>query len=344
MSVDIHVPKATYVNPQFRLSQMMWEDFLWDPCIAAKVIMGLEFDAFQQNRLRYMWFMKELEDHSSFSTGKTLVNFCFCNLRCILIPDHECAVYYPTFENGKKAFWPEFDRAKKRSEFFRAQLGRMDELGEKSGGQIVRGGSGYSAFYKNGNTLYMPAPGHKGDGETQASLRFNTIIFDEWPNIDGLGQSINKQLKDRATRQCFNQHHPIWGNKTIFTAPPRSKMHPSHRRHADMLKEARSGSPDVAVITYSFKDLSNLKSARGKSYAAEYRMLSQIKSKLRSNEERPTAIGIWEACGKGWYSEASVERAVSLGGKRGVVPVLSKANYENLIYGRSEVGSMKSEV
>src|SRR5690348_9302758 len=75
------------IPKRLTVTQTMMEDFLCDPVLAAKVILGLDLDAFQRCRLRYMWWIPELIDCSGFSSGKTIVDWAYIQLRCILIPE-----------------------------------------------------------------------------------------------------------------------------------------------------------------------------------------------------------------------------------------------------------------
>ena len=194
----------------------MWEEFLCDPVLAAWVIFRIKLDAFQACRLRYLWWTQSVMDSSGVSSGKTIVEWMFVNLRAILIPDQESAVYYPVFETLKNSFWEYY--AKVRAPIFRAQLGKPQlEDGEEEGGDgTVHGAACYKAYFRNGNKVLGPAPSFMKDAVTQASLRVNTLVIEEWTHIDAASDGIDKQLIDRTTRPSWNQYHPIWGNHIVF--------------------------------------------------------------------------------------------------------------------------------
>src|SRR6266436_2700650 len=105
---------------QFKQSHL--EAFLLDPVLAAYAIMGAELDVFQQARLRFLWWTPVTVDSSGVSTGKTRDNFIFTNLRCILLHDHICGVYFPNFQTAKDEFWPYFERFMETAPVFRAQF------------------------------------------------------------------------------------------------------------------------------------------------------------------------------------------------------------------------------
>src|ERR1039457_1078370 len=91
--------------PGLRVTHDMWVSMLCDPVMAAFVIFGVRLDGFQAARLRYYWWVQNVIDSSGITSGKTIVDFLFLSLRCILIPNQEVAIYYPSFETGKTSFW-----------------------------------------------------------------------------------------------------------------------------------------------------------------------------------------------------------------------------------------------
>src|ERR1035438_3659028 len=83
------------------ISVAYWEAMLCDPVMAAWAIFGVELDVFQQNRLRYYWWIMKVIDNSGFSSGKTIVDWLFCQLRCLLLPDQDVGVYYRSEERRR---------------------------------------------------------------------------------------------------------------------------------------------------------------------------------------------------------------------------------------------------
>ena len=320
---------------------MMWEDFLCDPVLATWVIFGIKLDAFQAARLRYYWWVQNVVDSSGVSSGKTIVNWLFLNLRCILLPDQEVAIYYPVFETGKMSFWEYYQKIK--SPIFRAQLGQPTNLepGEqKDGDGTAHGAACYKAFYRNGGKCLMPAPSFMKDAVTQASVRLNVLVVEEWTHIDASSDGINKQLIDRTTRPCWNQHHPIWGNHILFSAHAQTRMHPACKRFRDHQRRADSGDPTYANVSYSYKDYSGLTSHTGKSFREEHRIEGTINNKRNTCSKvvwMGQGFGSWGASGTGWFTEEAILQCVANGKARGVTPVLSRRQME-------EVQSLKSRV
>src|SRR5438552_2958561 len=119
--MDIHL---TSIAPHLRITQTMVEDFLIDPVLGAKVIMGIDLDWFQAARLRTYWWVPNVIDHSGVSTGKSFAGVWLAmNLRAALMEGQTLGAYYQTFQAGKEIFWQNYTKI--RHPIFMAQLGRI---------------------------------------------------------------------------------------------------------------------------------------------------------------------------------------------------------------------------
>ncbi len=324
--MEIHVPT---VPRHLTITQGMWEDFLWDPVLAAWVILGFRFDAFQNCRLRYYWFVQHVEDHSGFSSGKTIVDWAFLQLRMILIPNQEAGVYYPVFETGKNTFWRYYTTCKSR--LFHAQIGRTDEQGYDAGSGKIEGAGSFKAYYRNGNLLTMPAPSFMKKASTQASMRFNVELIEEWTHIDAGSTGIDDQLIGRVTRECWNQHHPVWGNHIILSAPAKTRMHPGFtRHHAIESAWLTEGDPKSHTMGYSYKDYSDLAAVTGKTFREQYRIQSTIDAMKKKHDKSSwlgEGLGVWATSGKGWFTEESLLQCVDLGRRRKLEPAVGRTQH-----------------
>ncbi len=304
----------------------MVEDLYWDPRMAAKVLLDYEMDEFQAARLRYYWFVPKLIDSSGFSSGKTIIDWVYIQLRCLLLPDQHCGVYYPAFETGKNTFWPYYSTCTSR--IFRAHLGRLDEEGDEEGVAKSQGAACYKAFFRNGSKMLMPAPSFMKSAMTQASMRFNTLLVEEWTHIDETSDGIDAQLIGRVQRMALNKDHPIWANHIHFTAPAKTQMHPAFKRFRAYQRNVAKGDPSYATLHYSYKDWSGLPSPNGKSWRENYRtdsIINDLRDKRESADFLAEALGVWSRNSKGWFSEASIGACVDAGRKAGIVPVMSCA-------------------
>jgi len=331
---------TTLRNPTQRIPHEMWVRMLIDPVCAAYVIYGVTLDAFQAARLRYYWWVPQLIDSAGVSSGKTFVIWLYVNLRAILIPDQEIAVFYPVYEQGKNTFWNYYTEMQTkfgdRAAVFQAQLGKpaqFDAGDEKGGDGTLHGSACYKAFFKNGNKILMPAPSFMKDAVTQASLRLNVMVIEEWPEIDAMSDGINKQLISRVTRASWNQFHPVWCNHILYSGHAMSLMHPSARRYKAHLRAEKRGDPRFANITSSYKDYSNRACYTGKTFQETYRVESTIeadRSTTSQSEWLGKGFGIWGALVKGLFTEQALLQCRANGKLRHVTPVLSRNQFEQI--------------
>lgn len=334
---EVRTVERPSVPSSLNISQHLWEALLCDPVMAVWCIFGVSLDAFQQARLRYYWWIQNVIDSSGVGSGKTIVIFLYLCLRCILLPNQICAIYYPTFGTGKNEFWNYFSRmVLARKEIFLAQLG--DPLKTQAGEEIdgdgtLHGPDCYKAFFRNGNRLLMPAPSFMKDAVTQASLSLTTLVVEEWAQIDASSDGINKQLIDRTRADTWNQFHPIWGNHILYSSHAQGKMHPAAARYNSHQSLVNSGSPIFANISYSYKDYSNLLTPSGKTFKAERRIESTIKNKRNTSTAADWLgqyLGVWGQNGEGWFTESAILQAIGLGRSIGLLPVMSARQWEEL--------------
>lgn len=326
------------VPKHLRLTSQMWEDFLCDPVLAAWVIFGVKLDAFQAVRLRYYWFTQSVKDSSGVGSGKTLVDFIFLCLRVILIPEQEAAVFYPSLGTGIQSFWDYFSKFSQsdRAKIFVSQLGnplKVDPGDELDGDGTTHGSECYTAFWRNGNKLRMPAPSIALNAVRAASLTVNTLLIEEWAQIDAMSDAIDKQLVDRCRGASWNQHHPIWGNHIVYTAHAQNRSHPAAPRYFAHLRKEKSGDPTVANISFSYKDYSDLESDQpGKSFKEHRRNDVSIKTGQSGDKTvwLGRGLGIWGVSGVGWFTEETILSGVASGRERNVLPVLSRTQWEEL--------------
>lgn len=299
-----------------QLKQNWFEQLLIDPVLAAYVIMGAELDVFQQARLRYYWWVPVIVDSSGVSTGKTIEQFIYVNLRCILIPDHVAGIYFPNFQTAKDEFWPYFQKFLEISEVFRQQFTyHHGKVGEH------KYPGAYVMDYKNKSKFIMPAPSFMVDSETQASRRFNTLVVDDWLRAEDMGEGISRQLVDRVTRACFNKNHPIWCNHQKFLG---HAERPSHKGYVGRVKgykrAIQDGSQRHALISFNFKDWTP-------KFAVKYRednVIADAKRTLPGDQFERQYLGVWRRDGTNYYPETVLYRNC----RREVIPAFGRV-YEN---------------
>jgi len=324
--MNILVPS---IPKRLAITQTMWEDLLFDPVKAAYVLMGWELDVFQACRLRYYWFTLESIDSSGFSSGKTIIDWAFLNLRCTLLPGRQVVAWYYTFDQMKRTFWKYYKTCP--GKIWRAQLGGIDERGDEQD-STSRGASCYIARYKNGAQLEAPATNVSQDANTQSSTRYHDGLIEEWTHMDAAGSTaIDGQLKGRISMETYNQHHPIWGNHILMTAPAKTRGHPAWPRVKKLEARIAKGDPRASSLHYSYKDYSDLPTSTGRSFRQRFRVdstIDSLRSTLSPADFLGEGLGVYGANGRGWFTEEAVEAAQARGERSGLLPVLSRSQYE----------------
>jgi hypothetical protein len=332
-------PKHLQITPT------MLTDFLVDPVLAAKVLLSLQFDAFQAAAFRLAWWVPNVIDESGFGTGKSIRLWALAQLRCMLMPDQWCYAYYQRFQSGKDIFWSKYDEPWAANPFFRAQLGHMDFEGDKDGKDNTKGPACYIQHFKNSSRTMMGAPGWLQNAIGQAGITISWALIDEWTKIETMGKKkgtgvergasgelaggIDQQVLGRLRRPSFNQFHPLWGNHVIFSATAESTNHPSQARVNSFQREIDKGNPDYAIVSFSFKDASNLKSHTGKPFRdqiIDWRAIQRMKAQFTRSHFKRECLGIRSRETAGWYSEEALEKCVATGVANKLEPEIGRSS------------------
>lgn len=279
-------------------TQAQLEAFFFDPVMAASVIMGADLDTFQRIRLRCYWWYGSVTDNSGVGTGKTLVNFVFLNLRCILIPGHYAAVYFPSMSIGQQTFWNKFADFEESAPIFREQF-HMSQRKQEDEKYNAKTPGAWVRTYKNGSKLFMPAPDWKGDAKGQASRDFNTVLVDDYLRASDMGEGLDKQVIDRARRPTsrYNKNHNLWGNKVHLLGHAEGPTHKEFKRYRAYQASIRAGSTRDCCITFCYLDWSP-------KYAKTLRddsLIDSQKRTLSADQFRRQYLGLWSAGGDTYY-------------------------------------------
>ena len=311
-----------------KITQMMVEDFMFDPVKGIYCIFGEQLDAFQSVRAKYSWYCPRMMDSSGLSSAKTLNLFLTFNLRCVLMEGRIAAVYYPSWSQGQKIFWKYYPIYFRKSTIFRAQMGRMKADQSKVEGKAqIMGPSCWSMEYRNGSQILLPAGSFVQDAKTQSGLRLHDLGIDEINKIAAMGSTgIDDQLIGRCTMKNFNKEHPIWQNHHLFLSTAEDTMHPGYERFKNFRKTGEAGDPTYATLSFCFKDYSHLLGSDGRPYTT-YRE-DAIMRDLKMNKSRSSyaqeALGIWSDNGKAFYAQEYIDNAFRWGKERGVQVVTGR--------------------
>ena len=276
-----------------------------DPVMSAKALMGAEMDVFQAAALKTMWFVPRVLDHSGISTAKSERAFIFAFLRCFLIPPKPgrkrvLAVYYQNQGTAEETFLPKLEHYMHQSKFFEMQI------------KLQRGGK----LYKNHKNvtviegvgpwrIELPAGDFMNDSRSNASRRFNDIIFDEIAEALTMGRGVEKQLRGRATAASYNSKHPVLRNHQVFLGHGEDPSHPYYKLVKEFRKAIRRGSQDHAIFCADYEDY---RGEFAKTYGAE--AAAEAKEQRNSLTEAEFDCiwrGHFKRATKGWYSTHVIE-------------------------------------
>ncbi len=345
--MNIHVASTP---KHLKITQMMVDDFLIDPVMGAEIIFKVKLDAFQKLRLRTYWWIPNVIDSSGFGTGKSFGFWLFMNLRCVIIGDQHACAYYQTFDAGKEIFWPYYTQFNARNApLFAAQLGKVDTEGDIDGKDNTRGPACFYQHFKNESKVLLPAPNWFQDAKGQAGKTYNVAGIDEWTKVETMTRKttrvmnsegsaaggINQQIIGRVRRASFNQWHPLWCNHKVFLATAESPQHAANHRVRVFQREIAKGNPDYSLISFSFKDVSNLRSHTGKTFReqiVDWKTIQDMKANLAKAHFLREGLGIWARDTAGWYSEESLNKCVALGMNLGLEPEISRTNADPNVY------------
>jgi len=282
--------------------------FIRDPVYAAWHFFGVELDVHQRARLKTMWITPEYQDDSGIFTGKTLVGWIWCQLRCMLLPSPPgydpriVAAFYQDIGSASTIFKPYYDKFISESPRFRNELKRQQ--GGKLGYRPV--GGGFEFVYKNGNSVLVPAIGLKEDAEKMASLRVHDGMFEEAKSIEKKSDAIGNQLLSRCNAKCFNPYHSVWTNHVVLMGHAEDPNHPAHKRHKAAKEAIRDGDQSVAILTSNFRDWTPkfVHLRKDKEIKMARRIMSPAKFAQRYE-------GRWEWGTEDWYEAPAIKKCRS---------------------------------
>ncbi len=180
------------------------EELLIDPVRAAECLLGTKGMTPQERaQLTALWWL-DREERLTISGKDTCtheVAWIFSVLRCVLIPDHICVVYW----NNAKLLALEY------LPFFEVYSTDFNNLIVKENLSAAKGGISTRTFeFRNESKLIVMKPNFSHRlAESMVTTRFNTVLTSDIPD-DQLDLVIGKM-----TRQSFGYNHPLFRNKRL---------------------------------------------------------------------------------------------------------------------------------
>lgn len=201
----------------------MIEDMLFDPIMAAKVLLGARVPPHEELRILLMWTYYLTLDDSGFSTGKSYTYAIVSALRSILMPGRIGGIISGTFRQGKLIF-ANYDRWYLHNKIFRSTV-----KFSQGKAKLIHGAEVWEAYYRGGSTVRVLPPNFVQDATKLRSERWNDLYADEWP-IFGNFKALTSTILGRVTQankygKCYvRQNHIHLAGTPGFTHQPAYKF------------------------------------------------------------------------------------------------------------------------
>lgn len=228
-----------------RLTAMMIEDMLFDPILAAKIILRMKIPPHQQLRMMQMWQTHYTQDDSGFSSGKSTTHAMIIALRCILIPGRIAGIVSGTFRQGQLVF-QNFDRWYGNSPIFRYCV--KHERGQK---RLIHGSAAYEIFFRGGSLARALPPNFANDSKNLQSERWHDGHFDEWLLFSL--PALTKTLIGRVTAYNEFSDCPIRQNHIHLSGTPGFVHDEPYKLTKKVQKNIAAGSLDYAQFSCNYR-------------------------------------------------------------------------------------------
>lgn len=278
---------------------MMVEDLLFNPAMAAKVILDIDLPPHQELRLLTMWTHSMTIDDSGFSSGKTHTAAICISLRAVLMTNRISGVLSKTFRQGKFIF----HRIKKWSETNKIFRGMIKHYNGKP--RIIEGQEVHQIYWRGGSELRVLPPNWIKDAEGLRGERWNDGYCDEWSSF-GNEQSITSVIYGRVTNANEHEDCPVRQNHLHLFSTPQYKHHGSYRIVEAIEKDIKDGNKDYARFTSNYRHIPRIRKWRSLVDRKRIRLM-QI-----SNPPGVTGSevdGLWQEDSMSYYSSLYIEEA-----------------------------------
>lgn len=294
----IHFARNGY-NYDRRVTAMMVEDMLFDPLLAAKVLLGLKkIPPHEELRILAMWTTYCTLDDSGFSTGKSFTYAIVAALRSILIPGRIGGILSGTYRQGQLIF-QNFDRWCGTSKIFRNCI-------KVSNGKLrlVHGASAWEAHFRGGSQVRVLPPNFLQDSERLRSERWNDGYFDEWTTF-GNFKAFTSTIIGRVTANNEYGDCPVRQNHIHLASTPNFKHHPSYRIVKRIQANIDAGNKSFMRMTFNYRHVPKTKKYAG---FVDRKAIMMMQTMNPAGVTKAEVDGEWSEDSLSYYSSAVVEK------------------------------------
>jgi len=288
-------PKYKYDN---LVTATMIEDMLFDPVLAAKVLLDVDIPPHQELRLLTMWTNHFSMDDSGFSTGKSFTAAVCMALRSMLIPNRISGVLSGTFRQGKLIF-SYFDKWYRNSKIFRSTIKHQGGKPKITHGQEV-----HEIFFKGGSTCRVLPPNLLQDSQRLRSERWHDGYFDEWTTY-GNYKTLTSTMFGRVTAVGSGfDSCPVRGNHIHCMSTPDYTYNPAYEVVEKIESQISSGQTGYARFTSNYRHVPMTR---------KWRKLVDLRTIRLMQDTNPRGVtaseidGLWQDDSESYYSSKEIE-------------------------------------
>lgn len=300
-----------------KITAMMVEDMLYDPILAAKVLLRVKLPPHEELRLLWMWTTYFTNDDSGFSTGKSWSLALVSALRSMLMPNRVSGIISKTFAQGKLIF-RNYDKWYNTCPIFR---GCILHVGGKK--RLVHGNDSHIAEFLGQAEIRVLPPDFLRDSERIRSERWNDGYFDEWTTY-GNFKAFNTTFIGRITNANHFEECPVRQNHVHMASTPSYTHHPSYKIVKPINRQIRRGNSNYGRFTCNWR---HIPWTREWKWLVSDKIIYHMQTNLPKGLIKSEVNGLWAEDSMSWYSSLYISKARSL-----LNPLITKRASEHEIF------------
>jgi hypothetical protein len=300
-----------------KLTAMMVEDMLFDPILAAKVLLRVKLPPHEELRIMWMWTTYYTNDDSGFSTGKSWTAALISALRSMLMPGRVSGIISKTFAQGKLVF-ANFDRWYGSSPIYRSCI--KHEGGKK---RLVHGTDVWVAYYRGGSETRVLPPNFLNDAERIRSERWHDAYLDEWTTY-GNFKALNTTIIGRVTNVNHFPDCPVRQNHVHLMSTPAFQHHPAYKMIKSVDMQVSSGNKNYGRFSCNYRHIPKTEEWK---WLVNKKIIFHMQTNLPSGVVKSEVDGVWSKDSSTYYNSSIVERA-----RLKIVPVVTRRSSSSEIF------------
>jgi len=281
-----------------KLTAGMVEDMMFDPILAAKVLLGIKVPPHEELRILWMWCTYFTIDDSGFSTGKSFTFAVVSALRSILFSHRISGIISKTFSQGKLIF-QNYDRWISTSKIFRSCV--------KHGGgkpRLVHGTDAWKAEFTSESEVRVLPPDFARDAERIRGERWSDGYFDEWTVFNNLA-ALNKILIGRCSKPNDFSDCPVRQNHIHLSSTPTFTYHPTYQIVKKTAHQIAQGNKNYGRFSCNYRHIPDDREWR---FIIDRKTIFHMQTVLPPGIVKTEIDGVWQQDSGAFYSSFEIQQ------------------------------------